>query len=207
VQLSERAYHLIKERIVTLRLRPLAVIDEQGLMQELALGRTPIREALLRLSSEGLIKVVPRRGMFVADIAITDLQKIFEVRIELEHFCAQLAAERVTEAQLSHIEDVLLEMEQIDSNQELMAIDERFHNLVYEAANNEFLASILQQLYALSLRLWYLSIEQVDHSQMQHSIWQHRLILDALRARDGQKAAELLRAHIREFQRQYRNVL
>lgn len=73
MRLSEKAHHLIKEKIITLELPPFSVINEQTLMEEFELGRTPIREALLRLAAEGLVNVVPQRGMFVANISITDL--------------------------------------------------------------------------------------------------------------------------------------
>jgi DNA-binding GntR family transcriptional regulator len=112
---SERAYHLIKEKIITLELGPSSVIDEHSLMKELGLGRTPIREALQRLDAEGLVHIVPRRGMFVADISITDLQKIFEVRIVLAGFCARVAAQRVTANQIAQMEAVLQDLEQVQS--------------------------------------------------------------------------------------------
>ncbi len=73
-------------------------------MEELGLGHTPIHEALQRLAAEGLVNVVPRRGMFVAGVNITDLQKIFKVRMILEGFCARLVALRITEEQIVQME-------------------------------------------------------------------------------------------------------
>ena len=73
-----------QEKIVSLELPPGSVIDEAGLQEELDLGRTPIREALKRLSLEKLVVIIPRRGMFVSDIGITDLQQLYEVRVVLE---------------------------------------------------------------------------------------------------------------------------
>ena len=92
VRLSDKAYQLIRHKIITLELSPLSAIDEQALMEDLQLGRTPIREALQRLAAEDLVLLAPRRGMFVSDISITDLQKVFELRLMLESFCARLAA-------------------------------------------------------------------------------------------------------------------
>ena len=94
MRLSDKAYYLIRQRIITLELPPMSPIDEQALMEELQLGRTPIREALQRLAAENLVSIVPRRGMFVADISLTDLQQVFELRMMLEGFCARLAAQR-----------------------------------------------------------------------------------------------------------------
>ena len=78
--------------IVTLELAPGSVIDEAELQEELQMGRTPIREALKRLSLESLVSIVPRRGMFVTNIGINDLQRLLEVRLELETLAVRLAA-------------------------------------------------------------------------------------------------------------------
>jgi len=97
---ADKAYKQIKEKIVTIEMKPGAVIREVELMADLKLGRTPIREALKRLQSENLVIATPRRGMFVSDVAITDLTQIYEIRVELEALCARLAAERINPKQL-----------------------------------------------------------------------------------------------------------
>lgn len=200
MRLSEKAYQLIKEKVVTLELPPSAVIDEHVLMQELGLGRTPIREALQRLDSEGLVNIVPRRGTFVNDISVTDLQKIFELRIVLEGFCAGLAAERITEQQLSKMEMVLRDLERSRDldQQTLMGIDKRFHRLLYTASDNEFMIDILDRLYDLSLRLWYLVLNRLD--EVRHSIEQHYEVLDALKEGDSTRAEAVMQNHVVEFQ-------
>jgi DNA-binding GntR family transcriptional regulator len=207
VRLSEKAYHLIKEKIVTLELKPLAVIDEQALMDDLGLGRTPIREALHRLAAEGLVIVAPRRGMFVADISITDLQKIFEVRLLLEGFCARLAALRATEKQIAQMEAALEDLGQLSNENKhaIMAIDEHLHELLYEAADNEFLADSLERLHALSQRLWHLVLDQLD--DVKAAVAKHGPIVESLKARDEDKAENLIQEHIAEFQQEIRTVL
>jgi len=207
MRLSEKAYHLIKEKIITLELLPSSVIDEQALMEELELGRTPIREALHRLAAEGLVNVVPQRGMFVADISITDLQKIFEVRMLLEGFCARLAAQRVTEEQIAQMEAILQELERVQDGDSgaLMAIDERFHELLYQAADNEFLAEALDRLYAPSLRLWHLVLDRL--SDVRGAIEQHRGVAEALKARDEARAEALIQQHVTQFQQEIKAVL
>jgi DNA-binding GntR family transcriptional regulator len=207
LRLSEKAYHLIKEKIVTLELKPLSVIHEQALKEELGLGRTPIREALHQLAAEGLVIIAPRRGMFVADISITDLQKIFEVRMLLEGFCARLAAQRATAEQVAQMEATLAELEGVPEGdiEALMAIDERLHELLYLAADNEFLADSLQRLHALSLRLWHLVLDRL--SSVQEAVEQHREITRALKARDEVRAEELVQQHIAHFQQEVKTVL
>ena len=200
MRLSEKAYHLIKEKIVTLELAPFSVIDERALMEELELGRTPIREALHRLAAECLVDIVPRRGMFVANISITDLQKISEVRVVLVGFCARLAAQRITEEQIAQMKAILQDLEQVQDSdtKALMTIDERFQALLYQAAHNEFLAETLDRLYAQSLRLWYLALDRL--SGVRAAIEQHRGVVEALKAGDGARAEALIQQHISQFQ-------
>ena len=207
MRLSEKAYHLIKERIVTLELAPFSVIDERALMEELGLGRTPIREALHQLAAEGLVNIVPRRGMFVANLSITDLQKILEVRMVLVGFCARLAAGRITEEQIAQMEAILQDLEQVQDGdaKALMAIDERFQTLLYQAAGNEFLAEALGRLYAQSLRLWYLALDRLGG--MRGVIEQHRGVAEALKAGDGARAEALIQQHIAQFQQRIKAVV
>jgi len=206
-RLSDKAYRLIKHKIVTLQLPPAALLDERALMHDLGLGRTPVREALLLLAQEGLVKILPRRGMFVSEIHITDLQQIFEMRLELEGLCARLAAERIKPQQLAEFERLFDELDH-SSNSDIGAkveADLRFHSLLYQAAGNEFMARTLTSLYAQSLRIWYLAIERSKEA------WEvtrmHRLEVDALRAGDAMLAEKLIREHIDEFQRRFRSVL
>jgi DNA-binding GntR family transcriptional regulator len=176
-------------------------------MLDLKLGRTPIREALQRLAAEDLILLAPRRGMFVADISVTDLQKIFEARVVLEGFCARLAAERATGAQLLQIEQVIDRLDDVQDgdSRELMAIDEEFHELLYQAADNEFISDTLRRLHALSFRLWHLVLDRLG--DVRGALEQHRDIYEALHARDADRAEAVLQAHITEFQNQIKAVL
>lgn len=205
--LSQKAYQEIKHKIVSLELPPGAVIDEGALREELGLGRTPIREALKRLSLEKLVIIVPRRGMFVTDIGITDLKRLFEVRVAMESLAARLAAERGRPYHWQRMETALNRLPDatVADNETLIAIDEACHYIMYEAADNEFLEDTLTTMYALSLRLWYFSLSKIG--KMHSTILEHRQILEALRDGDGVLAAELLEDHIRSFQDEIQAVM
>jgi DNA-binding GntR family transcriptional regulator len=207
VRLSDKAYDLLRHKIITLELPPLSPIDEHALVQVLQVGRTPIREALQRLSAESLVFFAPRRGMFVADISITDLQKIFEMRLVLEGFCARLAAQRVLPEHLQEMKDLTGQLPFVPETDRraLMCIDERFHELLYEAADNEFVAETLRRLHALSLRLWHMVLDRLG--TVRHAMEQHVEITAALEARDEDRAEALIREHILEFQQELRAVL
>jgi DNA-binding GntR family transcriptional regulator len=92
---AERAYVELRDRIVTLRLAPGTTLREDELMREMAIGRTPLREAVKRLALENLVAVQPRRGTFVTDVEAADIMNITEVRAELEGYAAELAAMRM----------------------------------------------------------------------------------------------------------------
>jgi len=207
VSQSEKAYQMIKDKIVTLELKPLTVLDELRLMDDLQLGRTPVREALHRLKTESLVIIAPRRGMFVANISITDLQKIFELRIPFEGYCVQLAAQRATEAQLAQMEELVRRPDGLINAQvrELMDVDMRLHKLMYEASDNEILADVLSRLYTLSQRLWYLGLDRLADFKV--SIENHREIVQALRARNGALAEILIQQHIESFQQAIKAVI
>ena len=198
---ASKAYHLIKDKVIKIEMSPGSVIREADLMQELDLGRTPIREALKRLESENLVVVKPRQGMFVADIPITDLIQIFEVRVEIESLCAFLASRRMTPAILAEMKD-LAEAYSGSDKTELNCLfeqDRQFHMLLADAANNRFLVDEIEHYYNLSLRIWYLVLNNVQPEDV--DVEAHLKILKAIQARDHEAARRHMRKHIEQFHR------
>ncbi|MCA9987715.1 MAG: GntR family transcriptional regulator [Anaerolineales bacterium] len=208
VSLSQQAYEQIKRKIVSLELAPGALINEGELRHELSLGRTPIREALQRLANERLVMIVPRRGMFVTDIGVADLPRIFEIRLALEPAAVRFAAQRGQSAHWNQMQ-ALLDSSKVDghqvNNERMIVIDQTCHEIIYDAAQNPFLIDTLSTLYALSLRLWFFSLSQIG--SMNQALDEHRQILDALRRQDGDLAADLMVAHIRSFQEEIQAVM
>jgi DNA-binding GntR family transcriptional regulator len=205
---SEVAYRILKEKIVTLELPPASLLNEAELMAELRLGRTPIREALQRLALENLVVILPRRGTIVADLNMSDLQKIFEIRLELEVYTVQLAAERATPAHIAEMEALFVHADEIIHNGDyhlLIHLDHQAHRMLAQAAQNEFLEETLERLYTHVLRLWYVSLHRV--SRLSEAIAEHRDIIAAVKVGDGQRAAQIMRAHITGFQTQFTAVL
>jgi DNA-binding GntR family transcriptional regulator len=204
---SGEAYRLIKDKIITLALPPAAVIDEAGLMADLGLGRTPIREALQRLALENLVVILPRRGTIVADLNMSDLQKIFEIRVDLELLSVRLAAQRGTPAQIAAMEALFAGADALlhdGDNYQLIGLDHQAHRLLAQAAHNEFLEETLDRLYNHVLRLWYVSLHRVQ--RLREAIKEHREIITLVKAGDGERAAEIMRAHIAEFQDQFLSI-
>ncbi|MFN8493054.1 MAG: GntR family transcriptional regulator [Caldilineaceae bacterium] len=204
--LNNVAYRKIKEKIIALELSPAALIDEAGLAAELQIGLTPVRQALRRLALENLVVILPRRGTIVADLNFSDLQKIFEMRSELEALAAQLAAQRATPEQLAEMESVLSQAEMFiatGDNDKLIEIDRTLHSLIARYAQNEFLEQTLDWLYGHVLRLWNISLHRIDI--LSEAMNEHHQLLEAMRMRNGERSANLMRAHIQHFQDTFRS--
>lgn len=204
---AEKAYAQIKEKIVTVQMPPGSIISETALMQELKLGRTPIREALRQLRAENLVFVAPRRGMFVPDIAITDLNHIYEVRLELESLGAALAAERATLQQVQGLNQLIANGAQTNRAdvRAVLTLDRQFHKMLADANGNRFLSSQIDLFYNLSLRVWYLLLERIRSEDLNTEA--HAGIVSAVETRDSESAKQNMRNHIRYFHNVIRHYL
>lgn len=201
--LADQAYLAIRGLIVSLKMAPGALIDERRLMESLGIGRTPVREALRRLAQEQLVEVFPRRGMFVTGVDVRDLVHISEVREALEPEAARHAAERATDeerAELRRLAEVIG-----GRGVDLMALDERVHRAVYGAAHNDLMATTLGQYYVLALRIWTIAIDRAH--ELESAVETHRDLLDAIVDGDGDRAADVMRAHVQDFEQTMRRVL
>jgi DNA-binding GntR family transcriptional regulator len=200
---AERAYHELRDRIVTLGLPPGTVLREDALMRELAIGRTPLREAVKRLALENLVAVQPRRGTFVSAVEASDIVHITEVRAELEGYAAELAARRMDAESLRSAEALRREiagLERADDQDGLMRFDERIHRFIWQATENAYLIETLERYFTLSLRVWYLVLDRVPG--LGHAVHDQTDLIDALLERDGPRARAVMREHVLAFQRE-----
>jgi DNA-binding GntR family transcriptional regulator len=206
--LSDQAYYRIRELIVTLKLAPGSPVSERELMERLALGRTPIREALQALARERLVEVYPRRGMFVSRVDVRDLAGLSEVRLTLEPRAARLAAERATDADRARIAVLLKELDHVRDKPDeraLIDLDQRIHRHIYECTHNPFLATTLNEYYVLTLRIWFLALDRV--TRLEDAVREHRELLRAIRAGNAERAEEAMRRHVTGFESAIRRVL
>ena len=197
---AQRAYSQIRERIITTVLKPGSVIEEAELMVELGLGRTPIREALKLLEAERLVVVSPRRGMFVADVTLTDLRQIEEIRLELDALCVRLAVQHMTSTQLEEMRRLVAELEQGAgqySQVDLLNLDRRFHALLREACHNRLLEAECKMFFNLSMRIWYLLVDRLTPESLAEDAFTE--ILAAVETKDVQRADRAMRRHILQF--------
>ena len=205
--LADRAYHAIRDMIVTLELPPGAVVDEAKLMERLGVGRTPIREAVRMLVQGKLVEVFPRRGVFVTRVDIGDLASLSEAREVLEGHAARLAAERATKDDRRELEALIGECGRKSSldRRGLIDLDRRIHRHVYRCMHNRFLEATLDEYYVLALRIWFLALERVE--RLDEAVREHRELLSAIREGDSERAERAMRRHIQGFEQAIRRVL
>lgn len=206
--LSEMAYYLLRDRLITLRIRPGETIDERSLQGELDVGRTPIREALRKLADDQLVHVVPRRGIFASHLDLGALSAISEVRVELEAYAGHLAAVRATDDDHGAIKEVLDDLDDRRAeagHTDLIQLDLRIHRTVHRATHNAYLIATLDEYYVHSMRMWFLVLDRLDH--LGHALDGHRDLLTAVTDGDSATARRLLRDHVIEFEQEIRAVL
>jgi DNA-binding GntR family transcriptional regulator len=161
--LTDQAYRLIEEQIATLRLKPGDVLSEQMLSATFKIGRTPIREALQRLAQEGLIIILPRKGILVSDLNPRHQLLVLEVRRELERLLSRTGAERATPEQREQMREIAHGMDRAaKSNDDItfMRLDREFNRLMIEAAHNGYAARSMKLIQGLSRRFWYMHYRQ-----------------------------------------------
>ncbi|MCS0497231.1 GntR family transcriptional regulator [Ancylobacter mangrovi] len=162
--LTDRAYRELEELISTLQLPPGTVLAELTLANRLGIGRTPIREALQRLARDGLVIVLPRRGILVSEINLRTQLRLLETRRVLERLIAELAAERASEEERAAFDEIARGMREAAERSdgiEFMRYDRELNTLAAEAARNEFAARSMGLMHALSRRFWYQHYKRV----------------------------------------------
>jgi DNA-binding GntR family transcriptional regulator len=161
--LTQKAYRLLEEQIVTLKLSPGTVLSESGIAKTLSIGRTPVREALQRLAAEGLVIILPRRGILVSEINLGQQMLLLEVRRELEKLVAKSAAKRSNADQAERFKllaDGFSEAAHLRDELVFMRLDHEFNKLLLEACHNPFAANSLRAIQGLSRRFWYFHYKQ-----------------------------------------------
>jgi DNA-binding GntR family transcriptional regulator len=205
--LADQAYVALRDLIVSLELPPGFAIKEPELTARLGIGRTPVREALRRLALERLVEVYPRRGMFVTTVDVRDLARLCEVRAVLEPEAARLAAERATRPDLEQIGALLEELGERRRRDDrvLIDLDERIHRTIYRCSHNQLLEETLDWYYTHALRIWMLALDRAQG--LRDAVLEHHELLDAIARGNGDRAADLMRAHIEHFEAEMRDAL
>lgn len=194
---GEIAYLRLRHLIVSLELEPGSQVDELSLSKRLDIGRTPIREALLRLSQDNLVTIIPRKGTIIAPINVAELREVEELRWETEALAARWAAERATEEDRQDLEALIASAQAggfNDIDHWDVEVDRQFHLRLAKAAKNRYLVSTIDRLYNHSVRLFYLS--QAAMAEAAEEMQDYNRILNAVHAGDPDGAQDRMRDHL-----------
>ncbi|HET7885979.1 MAG TPA: GntR family transcriptional regulator [Bradyrhizobium sp.] len=203
--LTDRAYRLIEELIVTLALPPETILSEQSLAAKLGIGRTPIREALQRLARDGLVVILPRRGILVSQINLKTQMRLLEVRRELERLMAKGAAERATPEESALFATIARDMRRASDESDdmtFMRLDRQFNELISQAARNEFASRAMGLMHGLSRRFWYQHYRESGDLPLSARL--HAEVAEAIARRNPDaagKASDRLLDYIESFTR------
>ncbi|GGN71905.1 GntR family transcriptional regulator [Actinoplanes lobatus] len=194
----------LREAILSAELRPNHRLVEKDIADWLEVSRTPVREALFRLVQEGL--VIQRKGWVVRDHTPAEILEMIEARAGVEAHAAYLAAQRITEAQLTRMEELIVTMEDDSvSRLRLNELNNVFHDIVTESATNAVVAQLHRRT---KINYWNLN-QPVVFTPADDEIvnTQHRQLVAALRARDGETASRIARQHVDNTGRIIRDAL
>lgn len=189
--LSVKAYKILEELIVTLKLEPGKTYSEKELMSLSEISRTPLREALLKLSNESLINIIPRRGIEISDINMTNQLAILDTRRVLDNLLIARATKYATTLEKNKILDFkehMLEAVKNKDIEEYLRNDKQLDQTIFETARNEYAANATAPLHIRSRRFWYY-FKGVDDLEASAKV--HMDLIDAIVASDEKKAVEL----------------
>ena len=195
--ISKRIFDEIKKRIICHVYPPGQVLNEQKLMEEFSVSRTPIREALIRLEIEKFVVIMPRALTMVSQINYKELQNIFETRVFLESLGARLAAERIKDGQLVAIREMFANFPNEELTQDdLFQMDAKFHRAIYDAMDNPLLADFLENLLDHCLRLHFALRSK---AYVRIALKETSFLIDALEKKDPDLAEKLMRKHVLDY--------
>lgn len=170
---------------------------EIQLAEELGVSRTPVREAIRKLELEGFVIMVPRRGTYVADLSIKDINEVYEVRTSLDVLAAGLAAERITEEELEQMERLLVQIgEYIDNGDmdKIVEADSLFHDILYRASRNDRLVGIINNLREQLTR--FRSMSMSYPGRLKNTLEEHSRLVEAIAQRDPELAQQRAVEHM-----------
>jgi GntR family transcriptional regulator, rspAB operon transcriptional repressor len=202
LSIRDQAYEAIKDRIITLQFKPGECINEASVSELLGLGRTPVHQAIDRLMLEEMVEVIPRKGVIVKPVIMSDVLQMVDVRMINETQCARLAAERADSSHLENLEKIIGEARRAIGKRDIhtmMMLDREFHLAVASASKNFVLADLLRKLNERSLRFWFISFTTPDHHTNFQA--QHEAIFEAIRSHDPDGAEQAMRVHIEAFRK------
>ena len=200
--LADQAYETIKRKIITLEFRPGQYLNEVQICKSLGIGRTPVHQALHRLMIEGLVQIIPRKGLIVRPDSLNEVLSLIEARWVIEPYCVGLSVDRVTPKMLEKLAQIMKDAERAaraGDTESFMGCDVAFHSTLAEAAGNQILKDLLLMLHDRATRIWYLQIWQKKDMLVTHR--EHSDIHRAVVRGDKPAAVAAMQNHLVSLRR------
>lgn len=195
--LKEKVYEILKEMIISGKLKYNERIEEDALATSLEVSRTPVREAINKLEQEGWINIIPRRGMFVSNVSLKEINDIFQVRLNLEPIILQMGFSNIP---LNECQRLKREFESFldkeltkDEAKTLDELDNTLHLLILKSCNNNFIEKMMENVYEHNMRLRNQSVQSNDRRN--EATKEHINLIDSILDGDLDKALELIKYH------------
>jgi DNA-binding GntR family transcriptional regulator len=202
ISLRVQAYQWLKKKIITLEYAMGSHLVENDLCRELGMGRTPIREAVQQLASEGLVNILPRKGCFVSNINLWEFENLLDARIMLETHVVRRLAEMISPKQIETLRALFDDVPELIGDRDidaLLKIEREFHQGLVTLLDNPYLDAIAENIYDLVTRTWYLSFRRRSQDDLASTLQENLDILDALARNDADAAEQAVRSHVSSF--------
>ena len=196
----ENIFKSLRDRIVYLEYPPGKLLAEKELCAEFKVSRTPLREAIQKLKEMKLVNVIPRFGTYVSSVDINEIRSAFEVKIKLEGLAGEVAAKRITADKLAEMKALIERADALlreDGQRRLIEIDAQFHEIIYQATQNQILQEMLENLHGRCARLWNSALGEII--PLATIISQLKEIYSSLEERDSVRTSQLMEEHVRYF--------
>ncbi|MFC2078954.1 GntR family transcriptional regulator [Candidatus Bipolaricaulota bacterium] len=197
--MKHTVYEELKRRIIELDIKPGEGLNEKVLAEKFSVSRTPIREALIRLESDGLVKASPGRGTYATEISLRHLKEAYDIRSHLAELVGQLIVSHATPSELDEMEKVLQLIGAEKDASALRSLDLALHEMLNHATHNKLLAETLARLRNQVSRVWDTNIDVGEDHYFGGIHGEFVLILAAVKAKESEEVTRLLRLHLTRF--------
>ena len=192
-----RVFNAVENAILDGEYKDGDSLNELRLSKELGVSRTPVREALMQLELEGLVKNVPNKGAVVIGVTEQDIHDIYEIRIRIEGLAARLCAENITDDELRALEQIV-DLQEFyllkNDTEQIWKLDGDFHKIIYDASRSRPLRFTLSNFHNYIKKARDISVR--TQGRAEKTVAEHRAILDAVKARNGELSEKLTAEHI-----------
>lgn len=207
--LRGRVFHKLRDDILSGKYKNHEELKEVAIGKEMGVSRTPVREAFRQLELEGLIQIIPNKGAYVTGITEKDVKDIYMIRSKLEGLCARWATEHITDEQMEMMEENIY-LSKFHASKghadQLIELDNKFHDILYAACNSKILEHQLRDFHEYVLRVRKKTLANLERGKASNA--EHEKIMEAIKAKDADKAEQLANMHIiKAFENMVRNDL